>query len=115
VVVVLVGKKTWGRKHVDWEISAALNKITDGNCSGLLGLLLPDFPLTSTHKYKFEDIPPRLADNVKPGYAEIVAWQWVCTDESRIKAAIDSAFARRVTEANKVDNSRLPFSKNRSK
>ena len=40
VVVVLVGKNTKKRKHVDWEISAALRKSVNG-CSALIGILLP--------------------------------------------------------------------------
>jgi hypothetical protein len=43
VIVVLVGPKTYGRKHVDWEISAALNKKV-GGYSGLLGICLPNHP-----------------------------------------------------------------------
>jgi hypothetical protein len=114
VVVVLVGKSTWGRKHVDWEISAGLNKKVGGNYSGLLGILIPDFPFTSDGKYYYQDIPPRLADNVKTGYAEIYTWSWVCSDESRIKDAINGAFTRRVNEVNKIDNSREQFDYNRS-
>lgn len=30
VLVVLAGPYTWGRKHADWEISAALNKKVGG-------------------------------------------------------------------------------------
>ena len=43
VLVVLVGPNTRDRKHVDWEISAALNKKV-GGYSGLMGLLLPTHP-----------------------------------------------------------------------
>lgn len=70
VVIVLVGKKTYCRKHVDWEISAGLNKKV-GGYSGLLGILLPDFPLSPDSKYSYDDIPTRIADNVKGGYAKI--------------------------------------------
>lgn len=43
VLVVLVGPNTYLRKHVDWEISAALSKKV-GGYSGLLGLRLPTHP-----------------------------------------------------------------------
>jgi hypothetical protein len=112
VVLVLVGVNTWKRKHVDWEISAGLNKKVEGY-SGLLGILLPDFPLSSDGKYSYDDIPPRLADNVKSKYAKIYTWDWVCADESRIKSAIDSAFDSRVSEKDKIDNSRPQFINNR--
>src|SRR5690349_7530115 len=37
--IVLVGKDTWGRKYVDWEINATLEKE-----HGLIGVLLPTAP-----------------------------------------------------------------------
>src|SRR2546426_6575015 len=51
VVIVLVGPKTKCRKHVDWEISAGLNKKV-GGYSGLLGVLLPGFPLLPVDQYR---------------------------------------------------------------
>ena len=114
IVLVLVGKNTKDRKHVDWEISAGLDKKVGGNYSGLLGILLPDFPLSSENKYSYDDIPPRLADNVKTGYAEIYAWNGVCIDDSRINVAIESAFTRRINGSGRIDNSRPQFSNNRS-
>ena len=108
VVVVLVSLKTWGRKHVDWEISAALNKKV-GGYSGLMGILLPEFHLTPEGNYQYDDIPARLADNVKTGYAAVYKWDWVCAHESRIKEAIETAFRKRIDESSKIDNSRLQF------
>lgn len=108
VVLVLVGPKTYCRKHVDWEISAGLNKKV-GGYSGLLDVLLPEFPLTPDGKYYYRDLPPRLADNVKTGYSEIYAWNWVCAEESRIKSAIQTAFDNRIAKADKIDNSRLQY------
>lgn len=52
VVIVLVGSKTYCRKHVDWEIAAGLTK-TIGGCgySGLLGLCLPNHPAYRKSEY----------------------------------------------------------------
>ena len=44
VTVVLVGKDTWRRKHVDWEIAATLRDTDANSRSGLLGILLPSHP-----------------------------------------------------------------------
>jgi len=112
VLVVLVGQKTYCRKHVDWEISAALNKKV-GGYSGLLGILLPNFQLTSEGKFRYDDIPPRLADNVKSGYADVYLWNWVCQSNSRIKDAIEEAFRARIEKADKIDNTRIQFKVNR--
>ena len=111
VVLVLVGPKTRCRKHVDREISAGLDKRLKGY-AGLLGILLPEFPLTSDEKYYPEDLPGRLADNAQTGYAAIYTWNWVCTSESRIKDAIEQAFNRRISHAEKIDNSRNQLQRN---
>ncbi len=111
VVIVLVGKKTRCRKHVDWEISAGLNSKVRGY-SGLIGILLPDFPLSADGKYKYDDIPARLADNVKTRFAKIYPWNWLCAYESRLTDAIETAFDDRVTKSGKIDNSRKQLGRN---
>jgi len=109
VVLVLIGPKTYGRKHVDWEISAGLNKKV-GGYSGLMGILLPEFPMSPENKYSYSNIPARLADNAKNTYAKIYAWSWVCQSEERIKNAIQEAFDDRINKADKIDNSRKQLS-----
>jgi hypothetical protein len=111
VVIVLVGQKTYCRKHVDWEISAGLNKKINGY-SGLLGILLPDFPLTPNGQYYFKDIPARLADNVKTGYANVYTWNWLCSSHQLIQDAIQEAFQHRVSASDKIDNSRIQMGRN---
>lgn len=111
VLIVLVGPKTYCRKHVDWEISAALNSKV-GGVSGLVGILLPTFPLYN-NTYKYDDLPPRLADNVKTGYAKVYSWSELCTSEEYVKDAVKDAFEARKTRSDKVDNSRLQFVNNR--
>ena len=59
VIVVLVGPNTWKRKHVDWEIYAGLRASVNGS-SGLVGILLPEFKLSSDRTYDTKDIPARL-------------------------------------------------------
>ncbi|MBE5090631.1 hypothetical protein CON43_01175 [Bacillus cereus] len=112
VLIVLIGPNTHCRKHVDWEISAALNKKI-GGYSGLIGILLPEFPLTQEGKYFYKDIPPRLADNVKSGYATIYTWDWICASETRIQQAVDEAFENRKSKSNKINNSFKQFQRNR--
>lgn len=110
VVLVLVGPKTYCRKHVDWEISAGLNKKV-GGYSGLLGILLPEFPLSADNKYNYSDIPPRLANNVKSEYAEIYTWDYACSNDATIKSVIQTAFDNRVSKADKIDNSSVQYSR----
>ena len=110
VLVVLVGPKTYGRKHVDWEISATLNKKV-GGYSGLLGLCLPTHPDYSKDKYNADVVPPRLVDNLKSGYAKFYDWT---EDEAKIKKWTEEAFQSRIDKADKIDNSREQFKYNRS-
>ena len=108
VVIVLVGPNTKNRKHVDWEIYAGLRSSINGN-SGLVGILLPTFPLTSDGYYSYDDIPARLADNVKSGYATIYTWDYAIKNFDSI---IEAAFNNRVTNRSKIDNSRLQMKRN---
>ena len=110
VLVVLVGPNTWGRKHVDWEISAALmNKV--GGYSGLVGILLPTHPDYKEKTYKAENIPPRLAENQKSNYAKIYDWT---ESISLMKDRIQDAFDARINRNDKIVNSSEQFQRNRS-
>ena len=112
VIVILIGPKTHCRKHVDWEISAGLSKKV-GGYSGLIGILLPNFPFTPEGKYHYKDIPLRLADNVKSDFAKVYSWDWVCDNEQRIGQAIDEAFQRKNDSSHNINNSREQFLYNR--
>ena len=92
VVVVLVGPNTWKRKHVDWEIYAGLRDSVHG-CSGLVGILLPEFPLTADLRYSTSDLPSRLADNVQSGFAQLYTWDWAVDNFNFI---VDKAFNNRI-------------------
>jgi MTH538 TIR-like domain (DUF1863) len=100
--IVLVGKDTWGRKYVDWEIKATLEKE-----HGLIGVRLPTSPVSSENKVT---VPDRLYDNIVKGYAlwktwnEITAGTLACTQlieqaNSRDKKLIDNSRERRLRNA----------------
>ncbi len=105
LILVLVGAKTYGRKHVDWEISAGLNKKV-GGYSGLMGILLPTYPFLSNGNYQYDNIPPRLADNIKSGYSSMYTWSGVCSQQSLIINAVEDAFHARVERSDKIVNTR---------
>lgn len=107
VVVVLIGQRTYCRKHVDWEISAGLNKKV-GGYSGLMGIWLPDHPDFGGEKYNSNIMPPRLADNLKSGYAR--AYDWTNNAES-VRQWVEAAFQGRV-DSESIDNSRPQFVRN---
>ncbi len=109
VTVVLVGKETWKRKHVDWEISSSLRDTKFNARSGLIGILLPTYPGYSQNKYNSYTIPPRLYDNVERKFAEVYSWT---ENSNKIQNWIHQAFLRK--DRILPDNSRQLFRNNRS-
>jgi hypothetical protein len=109
VLVVLIGNKTKCRKHVDWEISGALNYKVGNTYAGLLGLILPSHPDFGTGKATYDLMPARLADNFKTGYAVIADWT---ENRKTIQSHIELAFDRRSSLSEKRDNSRAQMQKN---
>lgn len=108
VVVVLVGPNTRKRKHVDWEIYAGLRDSING-CSGLVGIMLPELKTTPNGGYYYEDIPGRLADNIKSGFATWYTWDYVT---SHFYEVIDEEFNNRKTKHHLKDNSRVQMQRN---
>jgi hypothetical protein len=104
VLVVLIGVKTKCRKHVDWEISGALNQKVGGNYSGLLGLLLPSHSDYGSQECTYTLIPDRLADNFKSKYAVIRDYT---TDRQKLQEYIELAYNNRRKEADNRMNSRV--------
>jgi hypothetical protein len=109
VVVVLVGPRTYCRKHVDWEISAGLNRKANGY-SGLLGIRLPNRNDLGRSSYEANTVPPRLVDNLQSGYARFYDWT---ISRDNIRKWVDEAFAARVGRSQLIDNSRNQFVDNR--
>ena len=78
VTLVLIGPRTWQRKHVDWEISASIIDRRNNDRCGLVGLLLPTHPdydeLPQDRNPRL--VPPRLARNIdgKDPFAVIYKW-----------------------------------------
>ena len=109
VTIVLVGAKTWQRKHVDWEIGSSIRDTAKNPRSGLLGILLPTYPLYSSNQYEPSTIPPRLYENIKCGYASMKTWT---TDPNTIQNWIHGAY---LTKGKVLpDNSYTSFVNNRS-
>lgn len=110
VVVVLVGPNTKNRKHVDWEIYAGLRSSINGN-SGLVGIFLPEMRKADNGSYYYSDMPGRLADNIKSGYAEYYTWDYAKDNFDRI---IREAFNNRISRRKLIDNSRVQMQRNLS-
>ena len=107
VTVVLIGKNTWRRKFVDWEIAGTIRDTAANPRSGLLGIFLPSHPSYGGNCYDPYTIPPRLHDNVECGFASLHDWS---DSPATVALWIDSAYRRR----NEIipDNSHVRFAKN---
>jgi hypothetical protein len=109
--IVLIGKETWKRKHVDWEISSSIRDTQLNPRSGLIGIFLPSYPLID-NKFNPYTIPPRLYDNWKDPskrFAQLYNWS---TNPNEVQKWIHLAFENR----NKVlpDNSFNLFINNKT-
>ncbi len=105
VLAVLVGNKTYCRKHVDWEISGALDLKVGESYSGLLGILLPTHPDFGKEKDSYNNLPKRLAENAKTGYAKIYDWT---TNRPDIQTYIEDAYTGRTSRIEKRTNRAIP-------
>ena len=105
VLVVLVGAKTKCRKHVDWEISGALDLKVGESYAGLFGILLPTHPDFEKPEYFYNNVPKRLAENIKTGYAGMINWT---SDKKFLQSTIESAYYRRKNESDNRVNKAIP-------
>lgn len=86
--IVLVGAETWGRKYVDWEIKANLDKE-----HALIGVQLPTLPVHPlTNRVR---IPDRLSDNIDSGYALWLHWKQLTASIASLNGYIGEAKSRR--------------------
>lgn len=101
VTIVLIGKCTWARRFVDWEVQASLRQPKDGYPNGLLAIQLWE---------SYNSLPNRVDINVDSGYAKLYKYPKSSTGLSNI---IDRAWNARSDGANLIDNPRARFSNNR--
>ena len=114
VAIVLIGPRTWQRKHVDWEIGSSIRKTKRNPRCGLLGIVLPNHPGYGNEELDQHLIPPRLADNWAEidSYSLIYDWPNPWTP-AKIAQWIHRAFVRR--DGRPPNNSRKPYARNRNR
>lgn len=100
VTIVLIGRETWKRRFVDWEIAASLRNTVNSSASGLVGINLP-----SADNASGKLMPDRLGDNVdgSNGYARW--WKYPNSAES-LANMIEEAYSARDSKYLLRDNSR---------
>ena len=108
VTIVLIGKCTWARRYVDWEIRSSLRSGETTIPNGLLGIVLP-----SAGKQPIA--PDRLKKNLKgentdEGYAR---WYWYPQRKDTLANYIEDAFQARTNRTHLIVNPRDSFTYNR--
>ena len=90
VTIVLLGRCTWARRYVDWEIASTLRNDPVNKRSGLMAITLPSVVALS------KQLPVRLADNIKDdqGYAR---WWKYPTSDASLRSCLDIALQARAT------------------
>lgn len=110
VTIVMLGKCTWARRYVDWEIQASLRNSPNYVPNGLLGVKLPS--------YDNKHCPNRLNLNlIDPNsdqedcYARVIKYP---SSKQSLAVAIENAFNARTNRKNLIVNPRDRFSYNRT-
>ena len=113
VTVVLIGRCTWQRKHVDWEIGSSLRQTRLNSRCGLLGILLPNHPDYGKRQYNLILVPLRLADNIGGDDPFAIVYNWPRDFSStEVRRWIHQAFERR--DGTPPKNGRAQFRRNHS-
>ncbi len=99
VTIVLIGPRTWQRKHVDWEIHASLRKTEHNSRCGLIGIVLPDHTNFRRRPYNPRLIPQRLALNCQGNNPYARTYYWTLQPQE-IQSWIRRAFNRSQRQPN---------------
>ena len=108
VTIVLIGKCTWARRYVDWEIQASLRQGETIKPNGLLGIKLPS--------YNNNGYPERLNMNLlqddeqEDCYARVINYP---KRKDTLKNAIEDAFQARTKRRHLIVNPRDRYKYNR--
>ncbi len=107
VTLALVGRCTWSRRYVDWELQSSLRRGETVTPNGLFGIVLPsarENPIA----------PDRLRRNLASDDSKYARWYHYPTSADTLSGWIEEAFSARTTTAHMIDNPRERFDNNRS-
>lgn len=107
VTLVMLGRCTWSRRYVDWEMQASLRSGETVTPNGLLGIKLPSYPATGGY------FPQRLNDNLTGNDNCYARWIAYPGSTARLVNSIEAAFERRTSHAKFIVNKRDRFTYNK--
>ena len=103
VTIVLVGRCTWARKFVDWEIYSSLRRGKVNRLNGLMAIELPGVADSGRLPDRVRDNIKRDAQGVDIGYARYYAYPG---SGSRLRSWIEDSFQARTIRSERIVNSR---------
>lgn len=109
VTIILIGKCTWSRRYVDWEIQASLRHGETVTPNGLMGIVLPSAASNP--------IPPnRLKINLRTNerHDSYAKWYNYPRSKNNLADMIEEAYRARTTKAHLINNPRDNFTYNKS-
>ena len=101
VTIVLIGKCTWARRFVDWEVQASLRQPKDGYANGVVAIQLWD---------SFSKLPNRVKLNVDSGYSKFYEYP---SSSAGLSNIIEEAWNARFDKSNLIVNLRDRYGYNR--
>lgn len=104
VTIVMIGKCTWARRYVDWEVASSLRNDSVNKRSGLMAITLKSVASSKTLQY-------RVADNVKADDSGYARWWKYPESSDQVRNYINIALSTRDTKT--PDNTRNLFKYNR--
>lgn len=108
VTLVMIGRCTYARRYVDWEMQSSLRNGTTVTPNGLLGIKLPS--------YRSGSYPNRLNLNLKQDQSQADCYARVIDYPNRkdtLRNYIEDAFGARKTRSRWIENPRDRFKNNR--
>jgi hypothetical protein len=106
VTLVMLGKCTWARRYVDWEIQSSLRASQNGLPNGLLGIKLPIYSEGMGYPDRLNKNllgDQKKAEGQLDCYARCISYPRALED---LWLGIESAFQRRFTHARLIENPR---------
>lgn len=100
VTIVMIGKCTWGRRFVDWEIASTLRNDSNNKRSGLMAITLPSQIIGDKLR------PDRFNDNWASDDSKYARWWKYPQTPEALAGFIDDAFNARTSRADLVVNNR---------
>jgi hypothetical protein len=110
VTLVMLGKCTWARKYIDWEIQSSLRSGETVTPNGLLGVKLPSYPSRGGQCPHRLQLNLGQSDDQEDCYARLIEYP---SRKDTLANAIDAAFDRRQSHAKWIKNPRDRFKNNR--